>query len=186
MKSLGLKPDNFTYPFVFISCGSLPAAKLGKSVHCEVVKIGLCLDFHVRHSLITMYSRFGKLGYARKVFDEMGERDLVSWNSMISGYSQMGYAREAVELFGDMRNQGVEPNEMTLVSVLGACGGLGDLNFGRCVESYVLEKNFELNSFIGSALISMYGKCGDLASAKRIFDGLRKKDVIIWNAMISG
>nr|GMC61286.1 pentatricopeptide repeat-containing protein At2g34400 [Ipomoea batatas] len=186
MKSLGLKPDNFTYPFVFISCGSLPAAQLGKSTHCEVVKNGLCLDFHVRHSVITMYSRFGKLGYARKVFDEMTERDLVSWNSMISGYSQMGYVREAVELFGEMRNQGVEPNEMTLVSVLGACGGLGDLNLGRCVESYVLEKNFELNSFIGSALINMYGKCGDLASAKRIFDGLRKKDVIIWNAMISG
>ncbi|CAH9118275.1 unnamed protein product [Cuscuta epithymum] len=186
MKSLGLKPDNFTYPFVFISCGSLPAVHLGKLAHCEVVKSGLCLDFHIRHSLITMYSRMGELGLARKVFDEIIDRDLVSWNAMISGYSQTGCATEAVELFGYMKAQGVEPNEMTLVSVLGACGGLGDLNLGRCIELYVLQKKVELNSFIGSALISMYGKCGDLASAKRIFDGMKKKDVIIWNAMISG
>ncbi|VFQ71834.1 unnamed protein product [Cuscuta campestris] len=186
MKFVGLKPDNFTYPFVFISCGSLPAVDLGRLAHCEVVKNGLCLDLHVSHSLITMYSKMGKLGHARKVFDEIVDRDLVSWNSMISGYSQMGFAREAVELFGDMKNQDVVPNEMTLVSVLGACGGLGDLNFGRCIELFVQENKIEVNSYIGSALINMYGKCGDLASAKRIFDGMKKKDVIIWNAMISG
>ncbi|KAK4368884.1 hypothetical protein RND71_012676 [Anisodus tanguticus] len=187
MKSLGLKTDNFTYPFVFMCCGNLLAMKLGRLAHCEVLKNGLFVDFHVGHSLITMYSRFGKMGFAREVFDEMLQRDLVSWNSMISGYAQSGCSSEAVGLFMEMRNEGFEPDERTLVSVLGACGDLGDVNLGKCVEEeYVVGKKMELNSFMGSALINMYGKCGDLVSARRIFDGMRKKDAITWNAMISG
>ncbi|CDP16005.1 unnamed protein product [Coffea canephora] len=186
MKSLGVKPDNFTYPFVFISCGNLLDFGHGRLAHCEVWKNGLWMDFHVCHSLITMYSRFGELSFARKVFDEIPVRDLVSWNSMISGYSRAGFAGEAVELFYKMRNEEVAPDEMTLVSVLGACGDLGNLDLGSSIEKYVVEKSMEMNSYMGSALIDMYGKCGDLGSARRIFDNMGKKDVVTWNAMITG
>lgn len=184
MKSLGVRPDNFTYPFVFMSYGSLEAS--GKSLHSEVLKSGLLVDFHVVHSLITMYSKCREMGLARKVFDEMGERDLVSWNSIISGYSRIGFAGEAVELFGKMREVGMEPDEMTLVSVLAACGDLGDLNLGRSIEEHVVEKGMELNSYIGSALINMYGKCGELESARRVFNGMKRKEIVIWNAMMTG
>lgn len=186
MKCLGLKPDNFTYPFVFISCANLLALNHGVSAHSSVFKIGLDEDDHVSHSLITMYARCDKLGSARKVFDEIRERDLVSWNSMISGYSKMGYAKEAVELFGRMREEEFLPNEMTLVSILGSSGDLGDLVLGRWVEGFVVENKMELNFYMGSALIDMYGKCGDLVSARKVFDGMVKKDVVTWNAMITG
>lgn len=186
MKCLGLKPDNFTYPFVFISCANLLALNHGVSAHSSVFKIGLDEDDHVSHSLITMYARCDKLGSARKVFDEIRERDLVSWNSMISGYSKMGYAKEAVELFGRMMEEEFLPNEMTLVSILGSSGDLGDLVLGRWVEGFVVENKMELNFYMGSALIDMYGKCGDLVSARKVFDGMVKKDVVTWNAMITG
>lgn len=133
-----------------------------------------------------MYARCGDLGCARKVFDEITVKDLVSWNSLISGYSKMGCAREAVEMFGELRGAGFEPDEMSLVSVLGACGELGNLDLGRWVEGFVVEHNMTLNSYVGSALISMYAKCGDLVSARRIFDNMAKRDVITWNAAISG
>ncbi|KAL6189044.1 hypothetical protein ACLB2K_040434 [Fragaria x ananassa] len=133
-----------------------------------------------------MYSMCGELGCARKVFDEIPQRDSVSWNSMISGYGKMGRAQDAVGLFGEMREAGFEPNEMTLVSVLGACRDLGDLGLGKWVEEFVVEKKLELNSYLGSALIGMYGKCGDLCSARRVFDNMKKKDRVTWNAMISG
>nr|TKS08955.1 pentatricopeptide repeat-containing protein [Populus alba] len=97
-----------------------------------------------------------------KVFDEMGARDLVSWNSMISG------------------EEGFEPDEMTLVNVLGACG---DLGLGRWVEGLVLEKKMEVNSYVGSALIDMNGKCGDLIFARRVFDSMPNKDVVTWNPL---
>lgn len=186
MKFLGLKPNKLTYPFLFIACSNLSSVGCGRVGHSSVIKRGLDEDGHVTHSLITMYARCGELGDARKVFDEIPERDLVSWNSMISGYSKMGHAGEAVGLFREMMGAGFEPNEMTLVSVLGACGELGDLKFGTWVEEFVMENKMVLNSYMGSALIHMYGKCGDLVSARRIFDSMKKKDKVTWNAMITG
>ncbi|KAJ7979424.1 Pentatricopeptide repeat-containing protein [Quillaja saponaria] len=186
MKFLGVKPNNFTYPFLFIACANLLEVNHGQAAHSSVFKFGLDSDSHTTHSLITMYARCGKLCYARKVFDEITDRDLVSWNSMISGYSQKGYAGKAVELFGKMKDAGFEPDEMTLVSVLGACGELGDLDLGRWVEEFVVENKMELNSYVGSSLIGMYAKCGDLLSARRIFDTMVKKDNVTWNAMITG
>ncbi|KAK7329224.1 hypothetical protein VNO77_23375 [Canavalia gladiata] len=186
MKSLGLRPNNFTFPFFFLACANLAEVQHGRLGHSSVFKLGLHSDSHTSHSLITMYARCGQLRCARKVFDEIPQRDLVSWNSMISGYAKMGYAREAVEVFGDLRRDGFEPDEMSLVSVLGACGELGDMELGKWVERFVLEHDITLNSYIGSALISMYAKCGDLASARRIFDDMAKRDVITWNAVISG
>ncbi|KAF4381262.1 hypothetical protein G4B88_009590 [Cannabis sativa] len=85
-----------------------------------------------------------------------------------------------------MKDAGYEPNEMTLVSVLGACGDLGNLSLGTWVEEFVVKNKLKLNSYLGSALIGMYGKCGDLSSARRIFDSMIKKDRVTWNAMISG
>ncbi|XVE79963.1 hypothetical protein DITRI_Ditri14bG0099600 [Diplodiscus trichospermus] len=186
MKFLGLKPNNFTYPFLFIACANLLELSHGQLAHSSVFKLGLDVDSHTTHSLITMYARCGELDRARKVFDEIYERDLVSWNSMISGYSKMGYASEAVELFGKMREEGFVPDEMTLVSILGACGDLGYLSLGMWVQGFVMKHKMKLNSFIGSALIDMYGKCGDLVSARRVFDGMHEKDVVTWNAMITG
>ncbi|XP_057981564.1 pentatricopeptide repeat-containing protein At2g34400 [Malania oleifera] len=186
MKSSGIRPNNFTYPFLFIACANLLALNHAQAAHSSVLKIGLDNDGHVSHSLITMYAMCTELPYARKVFDEIVERDLVSWNSMISGYSKMGFARDAVRLFWAMTDAGFEPDEMTLVSVLGACGDLGDLSLGRCIEGFVVENKMELNSYVGSALIDMYSKCGDLLSARRVFDGMLKKDVVAWNAMITG
>ncbi|KAF7152863.1 hypothetical protein RHSIM_Rhsim01G0120200 [Rhododendron simsii] len=186
MKSFGLKPDNFTYPFVFIACANLLALDHGRVAHSMVFKNGLNAHGHVSHSLITMYARCRELGYARKVFDEIRERDLVSWNSIIAGYSKMGFAVDAAAMFGKMRDEGFEPNEMTIVSVLGAYGDLGDLSLGRWVEGFVVNSDMKVNSYIGSALIAMYSKCGDLSSARRIFDRMINKDVVTWNAMITG
>ncbi|XP_052198212.1 pentatricopeptide repeat-containing protein At2g34400 [Diospyros lotus] len=186
MKFSGLKPNNFTYPFVFIACGNLLALGHGQVAHSMVLKNGLDDDGHVSHSLITMYAKCGKLNYARQVFDEIRVRDLVSWNSMISGYSKMGFAGEAVKMFGMMRDEGFEPDEMTIVSVLGACGDLGDLQMGKSVEECVVNNEMEMNSYIGSALIDMYAKCGDFSSARGVFDQMINKDVVTWNAMITG
>ncbi|KAF9663057.1 hypothetical protein SADUNF_Sadunf18G0118600 [Salix dunnii] len=143
LKSLGLKANNFTYPFLFIACGNVGGMVHGKIGHCLVFQTGLDGDEYVNHSLITMYARCGEMGSARKVFDEIGDRGLVSWNSMISGYSKMGFAKEAIGLFMEMREEGFEPDEMTLVSVLGACGDLGDLGLGRWVDWFVLDKKME-------------------------------------------
>ncbi|KAJ0259798.1 Pentatricopeptide repeat-containing protein [Hirschfeldia incana] len=186
MKLSGLKPDNFTYNFVFVACGNLPE-KIGvaRSVHSSLFKVGLERDDHVNHSLIAMYAKCGRVVDARKVFDEITERDMVSWNSMISGYLVAGCAKDAVGLFREMEEEGVEPDERTLVSVLGACGHLGDLKTGGLVEEIAVTKKIGLSMFLGPKLISMYGKCGELDSARRVFNQMVNKDRVAWNAMIT-
>ncbi|KAL3567099.1 hypothetical protein D5086_032514 [Populus alba] len=121
-----------------------------------------------------MYQRCGEMGFARMVFDVMGDRELVSRNSMISGYSKTSFSKEAIGLFMEMREKGFGPDEMTLVSVFGACG---DLGLGRWVEGFVLQKKMEVNSYVGSALIDMYGKCSQNGASNEaivLFNGMRE------------
>lgn len=185
MKFSKLKPDKFTYNFVFIACGNLEGLGVGRSVHSSLFKVGLERDDHINHSLIMMYAKCGEIGYARKVFDEITEKDKVSWNSMISAYSLAGHAKDAVDLFRNMEEEGVEPDERTLVSMLGACAHLGDLRTGRLLEEVAITKKIGLSTFLGPKLISMYGKCGNLDSARRVFNQMIKKDRVAWNAMIT-
>lgn len=188
MKAAGVRPNNFTFPFVFIACGDLSCFSCGEMAQSMIFRSGLDRDGHCVHSLISCYAKCGELATARKVFDEIAgrDRDVVSWSSMISGYSRIGFAREAVEMFRGMRVAGFKPNEMTLVSVLGACGDLGDLEMGRWIEGFVEASGMVVNSYIGSSLIDMYAKCGDLQSARQVFDRSGKKDMVVWNAMITG
>ncbi|RID61874.1 hypothetical protein BRARA_E00983 [Brassica rapa] len=185
MRFSGLKPDNFTYNFVFVACGNLPEIRVGRSVHSSLFKVGFERDDHVNHSLITMYAKCCHVGDARKVFDEITEKDMVSWNSMIAGYSLAGKGEDAVGLFRRMEEEGVEPDERTLVSVLGACAHLGDLKTGRLLEDIAIRKKIGLSAFLGPKLISMYGKCGGLDSARRVFNQMVNKDRVAWNAMIT-
>ncbi|OMP06483.1 hypothetical protein COLO4_08105 [Corchorus olitorius] len=133
------------------------------------------------HSLITMYARCGELDSARKVFDEISERDLVSWNSMISGCSRMGYASEAVWLFGKMREEGIVPDEMTLVSLLGACGDLGDINLGSVGIWYpqggsLMECRGRMQS-PGNVMITGYAQNGMSDEAIKLFHGMKDAGV---------
>ncbi|KAK8953919.1 Pentatricopeptide repeat-containing protein [Platanthera zijinensis] len=182
----GEKPTKFTYPFIFISAGNLPSPYHGLSAHSSSLQRGLDSDLNTQHSLITMYARCSDLKSARKVFDEITERDVVSWNAMISGCLRTGCPAQALGVFRRMRREGFEMNGMTAASVLAACGEVGDLKLGREVAGLVEESGVEMNSFIWSALIDMHGKCGNLEEARRIFDGILEPKLPVWNAMITG
>ncbi|KAJ0535786.1 putative tetratricopeptide-like helical domain superfamily [Helianthus annuus] len=200
MKGLCIKPNNFTYPFVFIACANLEAIEHGKLGHCMALRCGLMSDCHVRHSLIMMYARCGEVGYARQVFDEITERDLVSarrifdkmtkkdlvtWNAMITGYAQSGLSDEAISLFNIMKDEGVNANNITLSGVLSACASIGALDVGRSVDAYASERGLQHDIYVGSALIDMYAKCGTVDDAYKVFENMPFKNEVTWNAMIS-
>lgn len=151
------------------------------------MKSGLCSDRYVWHSLINMYAKCGEPGLARKMFDEMRERDVVSWTSIIDGLVDNDMPLEALRLFGEMVEDGVEVNEATVVSVLRACADAGALGVGRRVHELVEGRSVGLKGNIRTALIDMYTKCGCIESARRVFDeGDVGEDVFAWTAMIAG
>lgn len=182
----GLWPDNFTYPFVFKAIGCLGEAWEGAKVHGFVVKTGLEFDTYVCNSLIDMYAELGKVENFQQLFDEMPERDTVSWNVMISGYVRCRRFEDAVNVFQRMRREGNEkPDEATVVSTLSACTALKNLELGKEIHSSV-GNELEVTIIISNALLDMYAKCGCLSVARQIFDEMPKKNVICWTSMVSG
>lgn len=143
-------------------------------------------DNAVANCVLTMYAKCGYTGLARRVFDDMQKRDLVSWNAMISGYSQNGLATSVLEVYREMCCVGIEPDEVTLVGVLASCSHLGALSIGREIEVVIARSGLEFNMFLKNALINMYAKCGALARAREIFDGMRERSIVSWTAIIAG
>ncbi|KAK1295481.1 Pentatricopeptide repeat-containing protein [Acorus calamus] len=137
-------------------------------------------------ALIAGYAACGELEAARDVFERTRVRNVVTWTAMINACASNGRPDEAFELFWQMRAEGVEPNEYTIVGLLGACAELGSLNLGEWVHNLVRKNGLELSVFVGTALIDMYSKCGSLEDALCVFEGMRVKGLATWNSMITG
>ncbi|KAK9079186.1 hypothetical protein SSX86_000856 [Deinandra increscens subsp. villosa] len=121
MRRKGVTPGKHTFPFLLKACFSLQSVESCKQVHSQVLKYGLDLDLHVVNSLIRGYSVCSSLGDARQVFDEMPERNVNIWTTMVCGYAQNDHAGEAITLFNEMVGRRFEPSGPSLSSVLSAC-----------------------------------------------------------------
>ncbi|XP_010255448.1 PREDICTED: pentatricopeptide repeat-containing protein At3g29230-like [Nelumbo nucifera] len=135
-------------------------------------------------SMVGAFSNSGDLQTAKRLFLEMPYRNVISWNSMISSYTRHGKFQEALELFVEMHLQGVNPDGFTFVSALSACSNLGALEFGKWIHFYLIRDWCQLGVIVGTALIEMYAKCGDVDRAFKIFIKLGEKDVFCWNVMM--
>lgn len=185
MVVLGVKPDNFTFPFLLSACSKILAICEGIQVHGVIIKMGLEKDLFVRNSLIHLYAECGKIEMGRKVFDKMPERNVVSWTSLINGYAGTDLAKEAVSLFFEMVDSGVEPNSVTMVCAISACAKLKDFELGRRVCDYIGELGVKFNTHMVNALVDMYMKCGDIGAARKLFDRCLDKNLVLYNTIIS-
>ncbi|CAA7402800.1 unnamed protein product [Spirodela intermedia] len=178
--------NNFTLSSVLKACALSGSIRPGRSVHGLVVKLDFEWDVVLAGSLMTMYSKHGCLGRARLIFEKLGERDLVAWNAMISGYVQFSHDEEAMKLFQRMQLEGFLPNEITLTSVLKASAGLEDIDLGKCLHAYVTKRGHISDSFAGTALVDMYSKCSEIKDAEHAFMVVRGRSLVSFNALISG
>uniref|UniRef100_A0A0D9XK41 Pentacotripeptide-repeat region of PRORP domain-containing protein n=1 Tax=Leersia perrieri TaxID=77586 RepID=A0A0D9XK41_9ORYZ len=144
------------------------------------------------NALLDGYAKCRDLSAARSVFERMPRRDVVSWSAMIDGCVKCGEHREALAVFEMMEasvaHHGVRANDVTIVSVLGACAHLGDLVRGRQMHQYLEEHGFPLNLRLATSLVDMYAKCGAISEALEVFQAVpvESTDVLIWNAVIGG
>lgn len=159
---------------------------LTSAIHSFCLKSSLVLKTSVATALITVYSRLNEIDSARKLFDESQEKSLAAWNAMISGYAQNGVTDKAITLFQEMQNFKIPPNPTTITSIVSACAQLGALSLGKWVHDLASKENFESNVYVSTALIDMYAKCGSIKEARGVFDTMKEKNAVTWNAMISG
>ncbi|KAL9225501.1 hypothetical protein vseg_001417 [Gypsophila vaccaria] len=180
----GFSPDDHTYPSVTKACGVIGRVEVGRMVHGVVVKRGYEVDLFVGSSLVDMYAKCGGIWDARKVFDDMPERNVVSWSGMIFGYAQSGENEEAVVLFKRALEEGVDVNDFTFSSVVHVCGNSTLLELGRQIHGLCMKKSYDSSCFVGSSLVSLYSKCGIVEGAYRVFAEVRSRNVGMWNAML--
>ncbi|GFY96298.1 tetratricopeptide repeat (TPR)-like superfamily protein [Actinidia rufa] len=185
MQENGFLGDNFVVPNVLKACGALQLIGFGKGVHGYVLKMGFGVCVFVASSLVDMYGKCGVWGDARKVFDEMLERNVVAWNSMIASYVQNAMSEEAVDVFHDMRVEGVEPTHVTIASFLSASANLCAVVEGKQGHAIAIVHGLELDNILGTSMINFYSKVGLIEDAELVFSRMLEKDVVTWNLLIS-
>ncbi|KMT02886.1 hypothetical protein BVRB_8g194630 [Beta vulgaris subsp. vulgaris] len=158
----------------------------GRMIHGFCLKTGSLSELNVSNSLVTMYAKFESMGDSRKVFEELHYRDIVSWNTLISGYDQNKCYQEALEAFCSAVSETI-PNEYTFGSVLSAIGSAEaiSLRHGQRCHSHLLKLGFNSNPVVSAALLDMYAKRGSLYESKRIFEETYQRTQFAWTAIIS-
>ncbi|CAM8972962.1 unnamed protein product [Rhodiola kirilowii] len=182
----GLWLDESSFSCVLKVCGCVREPSVGRQVHSHCVKTGFVVDVSVGTALVDMYMKNESVCDGERVFGEMEERNVVAWTCLLTGYAQNGLNDKAVELFGRMRVEGVEPNPYTFATILGALAANGDVKRGITVHALVLKNGLVSALFVGNSLISMYSRPGLITEARTIFDSMYDKNEVTWNSVISG
>ncbi|KAH9304428.1 hypothetical protein KI387_008832 [Taxus chinensis] len=186
MQLVGSKLVSITITNFLPSCAHLASLHLGKEIHCHILRNGFESDIFVENGLIDMYAKCRNLELAYKVFDKMSPKDIISFNSVIAGYAQNSHYTKALELFRQMEQAGMKPDPVTILSILLPCAHLSALRQGKEIHNYIIRHAYELHVFVLNSLLDMYVKCGNIDTAKLLFDRIPQRDVASWNTMIAG
>ncbi|TVU27393.1 hypothetical protein EJB05_30002, partial [Eragrostis curvula] len=183
----GMRPDSFTAVRVLTACARVADLVTGEAVWNAAQQEGLAGSVFVATAAMDLYIKCGGMERAREVFDhKMPNKDAVAWGTMVTGYASNGLPQEALDLFFTMQAKRMKPDCYTVAGVLSACTRLGALELGRQAVGMLQWDEFLDNPVLGTALIDMYAKCGCMGEAWELFQQMRKRDIIVWNAMILG
>ncbi|KAI5082473.1 hypothetical protein GOP47_0002216 [Adiantum capillus-veneris] len=188
MQLEGFSPDTMTFTCVLKACGSLKEIDKGEKIYDEISRqrflnnnIVLC------NALIDMYAKCGSLIKARQVLVSMPFRDIVSWNSLIGGYSQQSEWSHALDCFKQMKQEGFSPDAVTFTCLLKACGSIKAIDEGEQIHEELARQGLlKSNVVLATALIDMYAKCDALEKAQQVLEKISVRDVVAWNVIILG
>ncbi|GAV74508.1 PPR domain-containing protein/PPR_2 domain-containing protein/DYW_deaminase domain-containing protein [Cephalotus follicularis] len=187
MRCSGVYPNQFTFSAILPTCADSMVVVHGELMHCLIGKHGFDTDVFVGSALIDMYAKCGDMCSAMQVFDEMPDRNLVSWNSMIVGFLQNKFYDMAVGYFRDvLREVSIRPDQVSFSSVLSACADTWGLEVGKQVHGVIVKHGLVTLAYVRNSLMDMYFKCGMFDDAAILFQITRGRDVVAWNVMIMG
>uniref|UniRef100_A0A7N0RGG3 DYW domain-containing protein n=1 Tax=Kalanchoe fedtschenkoi TaxID=63787 RepID=A0A7N0RGG3_KALFE len=181
-----VEPNEFTFVAVLTACTRDLDLELGFQIHGVVVKLGFLDYVFVANALMGLYGKSGVLDYVMKVFDHMTQRDIASWNTVISSAVKECMYDRAFELFRSMEeDERFWIDQFTLSSLLSASAGGLALKEGREIHTYTLKGGFGSNLIVNNALIGFYTKCGSVRNVDALFSRMPVKDIVTWTQMIT-
>ncbi|KAJ9179988.1 hypothetical protein P3X46_008297 [Hevea brasiliensis] len=181
-----VKPNHFTFSSILKACANLSDLPMGEQVYAYAVKLGLASVNCVGNSLISMYARCGNMENARKTFNVLFEKNLISYNTIVSAYAKSLNSEESFELFIEIEDAGTQVDAFTFASLLSGASSIGAIGKGEQIHARILKSGFNSSLHISNALISMYSRCGDIEAAFQVFNGMGDHNVISWTSMVTG
>ncbi|XAR54374.1 hypothetical protein NMG60_11029470 [Bertholletia excelsa] len=186
MRNSTIKPNDFTFTSLLSACMGSGTLGRGMSTHCEAIQMGFDSYLHVSNALISMYSKCGDVKEALHIFESMGLKDLVSWNSMIAGYALHGLALQAIDLFERMTKAGLEPDAITFLGVLSSCRHAAFVEQGQFYFNSMVEFRVEPEMDHYSCMVDLLGRAGDIKGTR---DFIKKMpfnpNAVVWGSLLS-
>lgn len=184
MRKLGVFPTPYVFSSIISACTKISLYEVGQQLHALILKWGFSSELYVCNSLVSLYSRCGSLTSAELIFSEMQQRDRVSYNTLISGFSMQGSVGKSLELFEKMQAESLKPDGVTVASLLGSFASMGDLHKGMQLHSYAFKAGMCLDIIIEGSLLDLYVKCCDVKTAHKFFLTTHTDNVVLWNVML--
>ncbi|CAM0906938.1 unnamed protein product [Alopecurus aequalis] len=186
MRSEGFCADSVIIAAVIPACGRVRELRAGTALHGCAIRCGVADDTCVCNALVDMYCKCGFLEMADYLFRSIRFKDVVSWSTLIAGYSQNGMYHVSVNLFVEMVAAGLKPNSYTMASMLPSLSELKLLRHGKEIHGFSLRNGLDQSEFLGSAFIDFYSRQGFIRKAQTVFELMPKTDIVIWNSIIAG
>eukprot|EP01018_Ginkgo_biloba_P009810 Gb_15639 [translate_table: standard] len=178
--------DNSTYASLLQGCTDKQTLPEGKLVHAHIIQTGSKPNIALGNKLVIMYAKCASLVDARRLLRKMPEQNAISWTAVIAANIRHGCGEEALTLFYQMKQTGIQPDQFTFATVLPACANLATLEYGKEIHEEIIKSGLQSDIFVGSALVDMYAKCGSIKDARNVFDKMPERNVVSWNTMIVG
>ncbi|XP_059634615.1 pentatricopeptide repeat-containing protein At1g11290, chloroplastic-like isoform X2 [Cornus florida] len=187
MYQRGLIPDRFTFVGVLGICTSADDMWGGMELHCQTVKLNLDSTAFIGNVIITMYSKFNLVEEAMKAFELIEEKDVISWNTLITACSHCDHYAKGLSVFNKMtKENGIMPDDFTYASALAACAGLASIRHGSQIHAHLIRTRLDEDVGVSNALLNMYAKCGCIGYAYTVFNQVKCRNVVSWNSIIAG
>ncbi|CAI0384325.1 unnamed protein product [Linum tenue] len=184
MHAEGTSLTPYVFSSVLSACTKGQLFETGMQLHALTIKQGFSSETFVCNALVTLYSRLGNFTSAEQVFSKLKDKDGVSYNSLISGLAQQGFSDRALELFEKMQVEGLDPDCVTVASLLSVCASTKALHRGKQLHSYALKAGMSADSIIEGALLDLYVKSSDIKTAHDFFLTTQNENVVLWNVML--
>ena len=178
-------PNEYIFATVLSCCSDSDQVVEGRQCHGYALKSGLVFHQYVKNALVHMYSSWSDVKGAMNVWNEGPGLDVFSFNIIVSGLLENGYATEALGVLDRMVDECIVWDNVTYVTAFGLCSRLKDLRLGLQIHCRMFRTGIEYDSFVNCAIIDMYGKCGSISNARNVFDRLQTKNVVSWTAILA-
>ncbi|XP_042480513.1 pentatricopeptide repeat-containing protein At3g14330 [Macadamia integrifolia] len=181
-----IRPGNFAFSAALKGCSHLSELLIGRAIHAQILKSEESPDQVVNNALLRLYADCGTIQEAHQIFEEMGQRNIVSWNSLVAAFVCRDRLFESLDTFRRIQSKAIGFSWVTLTTILPVCARVTSLHCGQEIHAQIIKSTAQPDVPVLNSLMDMYAKCGAVNYCREVFEGMISRDLTSWNTMLMG